>query len=296
MSNIMYYNTQKRGGNMISPDSMFGVDCGRGVGNFVGANNKKNAIPSYVIKGYDMEGIDVRNEQGNIVALYEGVEYWVGDFARIQSKGRKNMRPTKKHINQLILGLTGLALTGASGNIAMATCVPIDRYKQDARAVKEMFEKEHTIDVNGTRTTINIVKCVVGIESGVYFYLLNHPLGVVRIVDPGARTTNYCTFRDGQYVGDESGTLEYGWETFKFKTNKQGDEFADYLTDNLGGIWEEHDPTHIIGGRATELVEPFKQRGFLYAQLPKLPKGFDTGFANALACLEACQRSMAVKS
>lgn len=297
MSNMLYYDAQKRGGNVVNPDMLFGVDTGRGKGNFIGSNGKKVEIPSYVMEGYNMEGHDPRNEPGNIVTYYEGKEYWVGDYARIQTKGRKNMRKTKVHINQLVLGLTGLALAGASGNVAIATCVPISRFSKDALKVKEQFEGEHTIDVNGNRITINIVKCLVGIESGVYFNLLNNPMGVVRIVDPGARTTNYCTFRDKKYVGQpESGTLEEGWENFDFKTPNHADEFAEYLTDHLGGVWEEDDLTYIIGGRATELVEPFKRRGFLHARLPQLPEGFHTGFTNAIACLESVQRSMAVAS
>jgi plasmid segregation protein ParM len=170
----------------------------------------------------------------------------------------------------------------------------------------ELFQGTHTIEVNGTRRTIRIRQCLVTIETGVFILHLQNG-EKIRIIDPGAKTTDLVTLFMGQYVDDESTTINQGWET-KGGGRKGVEPFARLIVGEAGDLdWDESDPIiYVIGGRAGDIVEPIKEEGFSHAKLPDdLPMArdlngkefqLDASWVNAYCYLLAIKGALGIAS
>jgi plasmid segregation protein ParM len=248
------------------------VDAGRAYVKTV-AGNQKFSFPSKVSKARKRTFVQTLEDDMEIT--YMGKDYFIGQLAeREGSFTRQMMTETKVNTETVLLILTALFKAGAVGDVNLVTGVPINMYKEDERArLRARLEGEHEFVLNGTYRKINIKKAAITIEGGAAYWI-HRRMGTVRIVDPGARTTNYATFKDGVFIDRESGTLPKGWENVR---EADPEEMAAMIVGHLGGMWETSDVVEIIGGKAHELLEPFKQAGFIHSTTFEDPQ-----FANAL--------------
>jgi hypothetical protein len=248
------------------------VDAGRAYVKTV-VGNQKFSFPSKVSKARQRTFVQTLEDDMEI--HYQGKEYFIGQLAeREGSFTRQMMTESKVNIETVLLILTALFKAGAIGDVKLVTGVPINMYKEDERTrLRAKLEGEHEVILNGTYRKINITKAAITIEGGAAYWI-HRRMGTVRIVDPGARTTNYATFKDGIFIDRESGTIPKGWDNVR---EADPEEMAAMIVGHLGGMWETTDVVELIGGKAQELVEPFKRVGFLYATTFDDPK-----YANAL--------------
>jgi plasmid segregation protein ParM len=248
------------------------VDAGRAFVKTV-VGNRKFLFPSKVSKA--RKRTFVQTLEDDIEITYQGKDYFIGQLAeREGSFTRQMMTESKVNTETLLLILTALFKAGAIGDVYLVTGVPINMYRDDERAgLRSRLEGEHEIILNGTYRKINIRKVAITIEGGAAYWV-HRRMGTVRIVDPGARTTNYATFKDGVFIDRESGTIPKGWDNVR---EADPEEMAAMIVGHLGGMWDPTDVVELIGGKAHELLEPFKREGFRFTTAFEDPQ-----YANAL--------------
>lgn len=248
------------------------VDAGRSFVKTV-TGNKKFIFPSKVSKA--RKRTFIQTLEHDIEITYQGKDYFIGQLAeREGSFTRQMMTESKVNTETLLLILTALFQAGAIGDVNLVTGVPINMYRDDERTrLRAKLEGEHEIVLNGTYRKIHIKKAAITIEGGAAYWI-HKRMGTVRIVDPGARTTNYATFKDGVFIDRESGTIPKGWENVR---EADPEEMAAMIVGHLGGMWNTSDVVELIGGKAHELLEPFKQEGFSFTVAAD-----HSQFANAL--------------
>lgn len=283
---------------------LFGIDIGRSRVKGARGDGLLEIIPSYVWKHNpnDLDPEPTTLDKENLLVTYWTTDetgrripqkYWVGEKAKSKSMGRgKRMTASKVNNETLILALTMLFILGAHGETHITSGLPIDDYHNDANNLKKLLMGNHTIEVNGTRKDINIQTCGMFVEGAAHVKVSKYNgEGLLRVLDPGAKTTNYSTFYDGTYVPDQSGTLPYGWETH-LKKGEDPELFANMIVSDLGQYgWEEADPIEVIGGRPHDLIQPLKNNLFTGVYIPD---HIDTTFANALAYLAMLKEHMGV--
>lgn len=242
------------------------VDCGR---SFVKVMTDKGAfmfpskISAWRKRNYRQE-LD-----GDIELAYMGKRWFVGNLAEREGEfTRQAMQDTKAVEETLILTLTAIHLTGVTREVILVTGLPIENYTEHERiAIKEMLEGTHELSVNGQPSKIKVKKVYTTIEGGGAFFSSPRS-GLVRIIDVGAKTTNYATFKEKIFIDRESGTLPVGWETVR-ETNPR--EMADMIAGTVSKKWNADDVVVLIGGMATKL-EPHIQEHFRYAFAMKNPQ------------------------
>lgn len=248
------------------------VDAGRAYVKTV-TGNKQFIFPSKVSKARQRTFVQTLEEDMEI--RYQGKDYFIGQLAeREGSFTRQMMTESKVNLETVLLIMTALFQAGALGEVKLVTGVPINMYKEEERTkLRSRLEGEHEIILNGTYRKIQVTRAAITIEGGAAYWIQRR-MGTVRIVDPGARTTNYATFKDGVFIDRESGTIPKGWDNVR---EADPDEMAAMIVGHLGGMWSTTDVVELIGGKAPELAEPFKHVGFTYTTAFENPQ-----YANAL--------------
>lgn len=293
----------------VSPSQLlrqvYGLDVGRSRVKGACGDGKVEIIPSYVwpvpdgenpfevkAQGLDKENLVVTYYEQGQDGHWRGKSFYVGELARKKSRGRGRVWvDDKKHDYVRVLGLTLLFLLGAQGDTHIATGVPIEEYGRQKDSLKDSFMGTHMIAVNGIQRTINVKTCGVQVEGASYIYVTERFEGLLRVIDPGAKTTNFSTFYDGEYIPEESGTLPYGWETH-LPGGEDVNLFASRLVSDLSGRgWERGDTIEVIGGRAADLVEPLKRNSFTGAVVPN---HIDPTYANCLGYLTAVKEHLGI--
>lgn len=272
--------TQARPQTQVNPSNLFGLDIGRGMTKVVSGTGRHEAIESYCMRGF--KRMFAQGGSSKIVSKVDGIEYFLDELARKEG-ANKHLTKSKNHENTTALGLTALHLCGGNGEIHVFTCVPLDSWEQEGPLVQKRLKGEHNVEVGGVRRTIYVKTCAVIPETWAFASLWNEQ-GLVRIVDAGAKDTTLLTLDDGDLVENGTTVVPEGWET-----SNGGDKgvapFVNLLAKEAGSRgWAESDKVVLIGSRAEDMLEAWKQNGF---SSTTLPKGTDPGFANAYGCLEA---------
>ncbi|MDR6224987.1 ParM/StbA family protein [Desmospora profundinema] len=235
------------------------VDCGRSYVKVI-TEGKSFLFPSKV-SGWRQR--NYRHElSGDIELEYLGRRWFVGKLAEREGEfTRQAMQDSKAVEETLILTMTALHLAEAKGNVILVTGLPIGNFTDvEQKAIKRLLEGPHTVRLNGKERSFYVESVYATIEGGGAFFSAPR-MGLVRIVDVGAKTTNYATFRDKVFIDRESGTLPIGWETVKVTNLK---EMADLIASTVSKTWGNHDIVMLVGGMARKL-EPFIQDHFRHA-------------------------------
>src|SRR5690606_22362860 len=105
------------------------------------------------------------------------------------------MTQSKVHEHTLLEVLVScfLAEVPSGEEILLVTAVPIELYdsERERSGIRRLLEGKHEVLVNGVYRVINIAKVVISLECAVA-YQTSREMGTIRLVDPGARTTNYA--------------------------------------------------------------------------------------------------------
>ncbi|MFC4076675.1 ParM/StbA family protein [Salinithrix halophila] len=235
------------------------VDCGRSYVKVI-TEGQAFLFPSKV------SGWRQRNYRqdlaGDIELEYQGRRWFVGKLAEREGEfTRQAMQETKAVEETLILTMAGLHLAGSHGKIILVTGLPIGNFTDvEQKAIKRLLEGPHHVKLNKVERTFYVKKVYTTIEGGGAFFSAPR-MGLVRIIDVGAKTTNYATFRDKVFIDRESGTLPIGWETVKVSNLK---EMADLIAGTVSKTWSNGDIVMLVGGMARKL-EPFVQDHFRHA-------------------------------
>jgi plasmid segregation protein ParM len=235
------------------------VDCGRSFVKVM-TEHRSFMFPSKVSawrKRHFRQDLD-----GDMEVDYRGMRWFVGQLAEREGEfTRQAMQDTKAVEETLLLTVTAVHQAGGAGNVSLVTGLPIAHYTEKERgAVKRLLEGDHEVTVNGRTSRFRIQRVYTTIEGGGAFFA-DPRSGLVRIVDVGAKTTNYATFRDKVFIDRESGTLPIGWETVR-ESNER--EMADAIAGTVSKKWRSDDVIILIGGMAKRL-ERYMQGHFRYA-------------------------------
>ncbi|WP_044641443.1 ParM/StbA family protein [Risungbinella massiliensis] len=234
------------------------VDAGRSFTK-VKVGNRVFEFPSKVSKA--LEGH--RDQMpGDLEVRYQGKDYFVGRLAEREGYAWTNMLETKVHEQTLIEILTACFLAEVVGKVAIMTSIPINMYSKEMErsGLKKLLVGDHEILVNGVYRKLQVEKVGIGLECACSYFNHKRP-GKVRIIDPGARTTNFATYQDGIYIGKESGTISYGWDSVR---GSDPDLMANLIISEIGKSWSTSDQLEIIGGRAQDLELPMQKQGFVH--------------------------------
>lgn len=235
------------------------VDCGRSYVKVI-TEGKSFLFPSKV------SGWRKRNYRqelpGDLEMEYQGRRWFVGKLAEREGEfTRQAMQDSKAVEETLILTLTALHQAHAQGRITLVTGLPIGNFTDvEQKAIKRLLEGPHRVAVNGVERSFYVENVYSTIEGGGAFFSTPR-MGLVRIIDIGAKTTNYATFRDKVFIDRESGTLPVGWETVKVSNIK---EMADLIAGTLSKTWSSRDVVMLVGGMARKL-EPYIREHFHHA-------------------------------
>lgn len=236
------------------------IDAGRSFTK-VKVGNRVFEFPSKVSKA--LEGYR-DHMPGDLEVRYKGKDYFVGRLAEREGYAWTNMLETKVHEQTLIEVITACFLAEVVGKVAIMTSVPINMYAKETErsGLKKLLMGEHEVVVNGVYRKIQIEKVGIGLECACSFFSNQRP-GKVRIIDPGARTTNFATYKDGIYIGKESGTIPYGWDSVR---DSDPELMANLIISEIGKSWSTSDQLEIIGGRAQDLELPMQKQGFIHTK------------------------------
>jgi plasmid segregation protein ParM len=195
--------------------------------------------------------LEFQDERGkdDIIGEYRGRKFTGGTLARRESEfGGSLMVDSKIHEDTIILILIALHKAFDSGPVYLVTGLPVIDHSKDRAILKRLLEGSHTITIGGKTKTF-LVKCEVTTEgAGIYKYA---GPGTIRGVNIGSRTVNLITFKDGEKIGKESDTLDFGMESVR---TKDLTAIARAIASKAGAMkWKNSDRLYVCGGGATDL-------------------------------------------
>ena len=222
---------------------------------------------------------------GNYELEYNGQKYFVGELAEESYCQREMATESKIHNETKLLFLTALGIVNKPDfNVTIG--LPVI---QHVPIIKEQFNSfligKYSYKLNGESRNINISNIGIVPESaGVYWSeVLNYDgkivrkdlaNGLVRILDIGSRTINYCSIKDKKYIDKDSGTLNYGCYEIENSKAPLG-QFARKIVADMSKIWLNQAKIIIAGGGAPLLHEYFMEHW------PDCQIAEDPVFANA---------------
>jgi plasmid segregation protein ParM len=235
-------------------------------------------------------GVDVGTE-------IDGERYFVGNMAKESYFYRAMTSENKIHQESFVLCMTALAvLTRPKEAINLITGLPITQHHDKTKqALIKLLSGFHTITVNGTAKTFQVGNILIAPEGAAAFWdaVLDNKgtlhdtkliKELVRIVDIGSRTINYCTVEQRKYLDRDSGTLPYGIIELLNAKKKPDDNmkagFARRIVADLSQKWLNYNPeedTILFTGGGSLLLEKWIRPEFRKTQL-----AFDAVMANAL--------------
>jgi plasmid segregation protein ParM len=235
------------------------VDCGRSYVKVI-TEGKSFLFPSKVSMWRKRNYRQDLN--GDIELEYQGRRWFVGKLAEREGDfARQAMQDSKAVEETLILTMTALHMAGAQGDVTLITGIPIGNFTDvEQKAIKRLLEGPHRVVLNNRERSFYVERVYTTIEGGGAFFSAPR-MGLVRIIDVGAKTTNYATFRDKVFIDRESGTMPIGWETVKESNLK---EMADVISGTVSKTWGSRDVVMLVGGMARKL-EPLIQEHFVHA-------------------------------
>ncbi|MCS1350522.1 ParM/StbA family protein [Mechercharimyces sp. CAU 1602] len=235
------------------------VDCGR---SHVKVMTEKKTF-SFPSKISTWRKRNFRQElEGDIELIYNDRCWFIGKLAEREGEfTRQAMQDTKVVDETLLLTLAAIHLAEGAGRIQLIMGLPIQNYNEGERvALRKLLEGMHEVSINGEMRKFQIERVYITIEGGSAFFT-SPRMGLVRIVDVGAKTTNYATFKDKVFIDRDSGTLPIGWETV---SESNVEEMANHIAGTVSKKWQAKDMVMLIGGVASK-VEPHLQEHFPYA-------------------------------
>jgi len=223
---------------------------------------------------------------------YDRKTYFVHDLADESYCAREMATGSKVHPESLVLFLTALSQVAASQSVScnIVTGVPINQHDP---VNKEQFSRllsgYHEVKVNDKKYEINVEQVLIVPEgAGAYWDAVLDENGglrdswlanrMVRVLDIGSRTVNYCTINNRRYVDRDSGTLNYGiFELHNMNsrpTDAQGEQFSRRIIGDLSKKWMNYDEASdivLLSGGGSLLLERWLKQQYPMARMAQDP-------------------------
>jgi plasmid segregation protein ParM len=228
------------------------------------------SFPSLLGEWHDRTGFrDYSYGPYDLEIEYKGQRFFGGTLAEYECDFATTMHTkTKDNTENLILVLSALFLTCEESGVRVIVGEPITSHTdQNKASLKRLIEGTHSIAINGTKKTFNILECLVSCEGGVSAYSLPQIPDKLRILDFGSSTVNAATLIHGKYVRNQSDTLPFGMET---NANTDIERMARRVISQVARKWSTQDEIVVIGG-AGEMFLPYVKEEFPQAKLHPQP-------------------------
>lgn len=138
-------------------------------------------------------------------------------------------------------------------NVKIVTGQPIVSHKEEEKSkIIDMLIGGHVLQVNGNRVKVNVKDVKVGAEGSSAFWG-DVGEGKIRIIDVGSGTVNCATIENRKHIHTGSGTFNFGTETIKNPSNKEGLARGIVRATTLLK-WDREDKVYVCGGVAEEVV------------------------------------------
>ncbi|MUK89175.1 hypothetical protein GMD78_12405 [Ornithinibacillus sp. L9] len=204
---------------------------------------------------YRESEFDDEKGDDDLIIEYNGMKFSGGTLAIRESEyGGPMMTDSKLHDDTLILILVALHKAFKSCEVGLVTGLPVADHKRDKILLSSMLTGYHEITVNGVTKWFRIYASVAP-EGSCFFKYADK--GTVRGLQVGSRTVNAITFKDGQKIGKESDTFDFGTESGK---NRDSSAIARATIANTGSLkWKKDDLLFLCGGGSTKVYNHIKR-------------------------------------
>ncbi len=188
------------------------VDCGRS-GTKVVTDGTRDCFQSKLGEYRDLH-LERKMERTDMIVEYAGQKYYVGGIARESVSGAQMMLASKAHMDTKILILSALhRVIKDNMSVFLIIGEPIVNHTPvEKLRMKQLLLGSHEIAVNGELKHFDIVRVEVAAECATVGWSMRRD-GTFHIMDPGSRTVNFATMKNGKWIDKLSGTLDYGLET-----------------------------------------------------------------------------------
>lgn len=175
------------------------------------------------------------------------------------------------------------------GDICISTGLPINQNDTDTMGkLIELLQGEHVVQINGgkeVKFTINKDNIMIAPEGGGAYWdavldkdmnVRNQSLtkGIVRTIDIGSRTINYCTTKNNELLDRDSDTLGFGMMTLTIDNENPDDADKEgFVRSAIGGelakVWQNFrdDDIVILAGGGSMVLEKWLRNLYPMAKL-----------------------------
>ncbi|MFD1676034.1 ParM/StbA family protein [Alicyclobacillus fodiniaquatilis] len=193
----------------------------------------------------------------DMVVEHEGEKYFIGAIAEESISGAQMMLNSKVHNDTKLFILSALhRVLPNNAQVFLVVGEPIANHTSQEKArIKDLLSGTHRITINHEEKSFQIVRVEVAAECATPGWAMRKS-GKFHVIDVGSRTVNYATMNGRRWIDKLSGSLDYGIETVQDLSMPlfARKVIAD-LTKRLNTLF----PLILIGGKANELIEHFKQ-------------------------------------
>ncbi len=162
---------------------------------------------------------------GSYEVEIDGEKYFIADLVEESFFGRQMLLSSKVQPETRVLFLSALALSiENSDNFTVNTGIPIQQYTpENISEMLTFLSGNYQVKINGEYRQVNVQNINIAAEGeGAYWdYVLNDvgelvnnrnfsKKDIVRVIDIGSRTINFCSVVGERLLDRDSGTLPYG--------------------------------------------------------------------------------------
>ncbi len=162
---------------------------------------------------------------GNYEVEIDGEKYFIADLVEESFFGRQMLLNNKVQPETRILFLSALALAIENNdNFTVNTGIPIQQYTPESISeILTFLSGDYQVKINREYRKLNVQYITIAAEGeGAYWdYVLDETgkiidnrnfskKDIVRVIDIGSRTINFCTVAGEKLLDRDSGTLPYG--------------------------------------------------------------------------------------
>lgn len=218
---------------------------------------------------------------------YENKKYFIGDLAEESYCAREMATESKIHNETKLLFLTALAAANRTEYNVIIGLPVIQHVQSTKEQLTSLLSGRYAVKLNDQFRTFFVGNISIAPESaGAYWsevlnfhgQVINKDLtnGLVRIVDIGSRTINYCSIRNRRYIDKDSGTLNYGIIELENAGPEYKEQFARRIVADLSKKWLKDEGYKIVSGGGALLLHEY-----LIEHWPDCILADDPVFANA---------------
>jgi len=217
--------------------SIIGADVGNQDSKFY-SHGKSFVVPSYACRERIRE-LDNVKEEYHIKISNE--MWWTGELAKLEYGTREIEKNKLMRDSNLPLILTGISLMVENESlVSVVGSTPISDYSDTTLSLRDILRSVWNIEFCGKHKKLHVVDVLMMPEGASVGYALvlddngrvHSKPELLRIIDIGSKTVNFCTFRRMKYIAAESGTLPFGTTSAQLETYRRVASRSDIMPDD----------------------------------------------------------------